>query len=391
MNLRVLFLSHNFIRKPGDFSGKFLFDLARGLLKKGVKVSVLVPHEGSLPLQESIGDIDIHRFRYASVRYEYLAYKGNMHELIKKNFLSMALFVSFMFSFLINAVSLIQKQRPHIIHSHWWIPSGVIGSIVSRYFKIPLIVTSHGTDIRLLDNFKYLIPLWKFVISSAKMVTTTSDFLKRRALEILGISSQKFQKIPMPVAPEDLKISSQKRKYNQIIVSARLSKQKGVNYLIEACRYLKNKKISFNLIILGDGEERGNLQKQVLELGLKDYVRFEGMVPHTRIGDYLSESGICILPSIKEGFGVALIEAMFCKTPVIGSNSGSIPEIIMNNKTGLLVPPKNPMALAKAIEFLLKNKKFTQRLTEEGYDYALANFTPEVVAEKMKQIYDKVA
>lgn len=390
MNLKILFLSHNFIRKSGDFSGKFLFDLARGLLKKGVKVSVLVPHEGSLPLQENIGDINIYRFRYAPVKYEYLAYKGNMHELIRKKFLNVIIFISFIFSFIVNAIFLVQKEKPNVIHSHWWIPSGLVGSIVSRYFKIPLIITSHGTDIRLLNSFKYLIPLCKFTISSAKKITIVSNFLKGKIANIAGDYLSKFEQIPMPVAPEDLNASLQRKKYNQIVVSARLSKQKGISYLIDACRYLRDKKIPFNLVILGDGEERENLQRQVLDLGLEKHVKFEGMVPHSRVGQYLSESGVCILPSIEEGFGVALIEAMLCKTPVIGFNSGSIPEIIIDNKTGLLVPAKDSIALAKTIELVFKDRNLTRRLTREGYKYASTIFTPEAIAEKMKQIYNEV-
>lgn len=387
-SIKLLFLTHSFIRHRHDFAGVFLFTLAKGLVQKKVQVSVLSPHEDNLLKDENIEGIAIHRFRYAAQKNEILAYKGNMHELVRQNFRNMVLFIKFLRSFLKATVFLIKKENPDVIHCHWWLPSGVVALVASKVTNKPFILSIHGTDIRLLDHFKLLRPFAKIVFEQAKIIITVSDFLSFKISTHFELLRNKLQTIPMPIEIPPLAHRAAGFK-NRLVTVARLSKQKGLHYLIEACSILKRKKIPFELVIIGDGEEYETLKRQVETLQLKEQVKLLGAVIHDRIYHYLNNADIFILPAIDEGFGVAIIEAMACRKPVIATNSGGIPGIVKDGDTGLLVPPRNSDALANAIEKLLTDTDLARRLGDNGYRFVKTKFSKETVALQLLEVYQR--
>ena len=127
------------------------------------------------------------------------------------------------------------------------------------------------------------------------------------------------------------------------------------------------------------------------KLGINKNVKFVGSKINSGLALEYQQSKVIVLPSIteSESFGMVLIEAMACKKPVIGSNIGGIPCIIDNDVNGLLVPPKDPEALAKAIIKILKNPKLAKKMGENGYKKVKENFTWDKQIEKTKKIIEE--
>lgn len=132
-------------------------------------------------------------------------------------------------------------------------------------------------------------------------------------------------------------------------VTAELTRNKGLDYLIDAVNQvkLKVKSLKCKVIVMGEGEERTALERQIERLGLGDTIFLIGFLPEA--ARYLKGLDAFILPSVKEGLPYAVMEAMAAGLPVIASAVGGIPDLIQPEKTGILVPPKNPAALAEAI------------------------------------------
>lgn len=410
-NTRVLLLTHSFVRWEGDFAGVFLLDLTRGLAEEGIQVCIIAPHEGELPLYEKIVGIDIYRFRYALSKFERLAYQGNMHELVMKNLINKFIFATYMGSFFIKALIVARKEKIDIIHAHWWVPSGLIALLVSKLLRKPYIVTSHGSDVFILDRFAFLKPFARLVFNEANSITVVSNNIKSFLISKFGILDSKINVFPMPCdlslfypISEDKdpdktefrmlnNLCSYNNYENKVLSIGRLIELKGYNYLIEAMRILKEKNLNVKLIIIGEGPEEKTLRSKAQSFGLSNEIEFLHFKPKGDLNYFYNLCDVFVLPSItdsigrQEGLGLVLLEAMNCKKPVVGTNSGGIPDVVKDGETGLLVPEKDPEALANAIEKLLRDKKLATKLAENGYNYVLDNFSISKIANKVMQIY----
>jgi colanic acid/amylovoran biosynthesis glycosyltransferase len=152
-----------------------------------------------------------------------------------------------------------------------------------------------------------------------------------------------------------------------ILCPAGLRPIKGHKYLIEAFAILRGRSVESKLWLAGQGELRQELQEQVETLGLLDKVAFLGQLPHIKLLDLYSQGKIAmvVLPSLHEGIPVSLIEAMAYGVPVISTVAGGTPELLERG-AGLLVPPEDPLALADAIERLVRDPELRKQLGETG-------------------------
>jgi glycosyltransferase involved in cell wall biosynthesis len=115
------------------------------------------------------------------------------------------------------------------------------------------------------------------------------------------------------------------------------------------------------------------------------------IMPQEKLNQLYAESHLCVLPSIDEGFGLVLVEAQLCRRPVIGTKSGGIPDIIEDEMTGLLVPPRDYFSLASAMERILTDEKLAGSLAEAGYRSALKKFSPEAIQRKYQQVLSRLS
>ena len=387
---KVLILAQAFIRYKKDISSAHVFVLAKTILSLGYEVEVLAPHEHGLPLYEKIDDIPIYRFRYGLDRHERLAYRGAMHQLVKKSLFNKLIFIFFLLSFSWKALKLAQKPEIKLIHAHWWIPSGLIGAMASLVSGKPFLVTTHGTDVMILKTSSLLRILASFVFNRAAHITVVSNFLKKKLTSVIPIPSAKITVRPMPVNIEQFSPSEKKRteKRKTILCVARYTKQKRLDTLIEALSLLKEEGLDFKAILIGEGEEEENLKKMIQTQALSKEITLLPLMSQQELSRYYRESDVVILPSVDEGFGLVLVEAQLCQTPVIGADSGGIPDIIEPEKTGLLFPPGEVHSLAYSIKRMLTDKELARNLTLNAYQKARKRFSPENIAQEFIRIYD---
>jgi glycosyltransferase involved in cell wall biosynthesis len=165
---------------------------------------------------------------------------------------------------------------------------------------------------------------------------------------------------------------------------------KGLEYLLQSMKILvEEMKVKCVLTVVGDGDRRSHYEALTKEVGLDSAVSFRGAVQNRLLGALYRESAVAVLPSISntESFGLVLAEAMACGVPVVASKIGGLTELV--GGSGLLVPPRNPRALAEAISRVVRDKHLRANLIERGVARSLA-FSPDRVSSSYQQLYHKV-
>ena len=172
-------------------------------------------------------------------------------------------------------------------------------------------------------------------------------------------------------------------------IVAALEDHKGHTYLIQASRILKEEAPEIKVIVVGTGSLRLELDEQVQKLGVEDIVFFLGF--REDIPRILASLDLFVLSSHLEGLGTSLLDAMASRLPIVATQTGGIPEVVINLETGLLVPPRDPASLARAILTLWKDRDFAARLGQRGFEVVYQKFSAQSMAEKTIELYETFA
>lgn len=407
--MRVVLLTHVFPRAADDPLGAFLLHLTHALQPKAESF-VVAPHAAGLREREMIQDIPIARFRYARPDQETLAYTGVMHEHVARGIGGKILFARFLFAYFGAALRAVRAHNADMIHAHWWLPGGFVGALVSQLTNVPLIITTHGTDVEQLRRARWARPLARFAFGRARLITCGSNYLRENLIELGVAHKNQVRVIPMPVNPlfvndrrtilrspsqgvpdepqnrSNLQPSTQAQRINLLTV-ARLSQQKSIDTLIDAVEILRTRGVDTRLKIAGDGAQRASLEEMSRAKNLQTVIEFLGMCPQGALPDLYARCDVFVLPSVREGMGLVLAEALLCGAPVIAADSGGVTDIVINGETGLLFPERDANALADALQKFACDSQLKARLAENGRAYVLTRFTPERAAEQFLQAY----
>lgn len=284
--------------------------------------------------------------------------------------------------YLLAAFFYILPRRYDLIHVHAFSP-GLIAKPLSLIKNTPVIMTVHGTSVEGFKdeqlNFieKVFLTLEKYILFNIKytaQISVSSDVLKisnvNKNIYVIptGADIKKFEKINI-----------KKEKTFKIIFIGRLVRQKGLLYLVEAIKNFPKIK----LVIVGKGP-----QKEYLQGIAPKNVEFKYLSEKELVKEVLS-SHLFVLPSLYEGSPIVLFEAWGAKLPVIATSVGGIPDFIKNNINGYLVPPKDTLALAKAISKAIKNKSL-YKMGQNGYEIAKTQ-TWEKMSESVYKVFLKYA
>jgi glycosyltransferase involved in cell wall biosynthesis len=163
---------------------------------------------------------------------------------------------------------------------------------------------------------------------------------------------------------------------------------KGIHRLIEAMALVAQEHPDAHLVIIGEGNYRRELERLVARLGLSGRVSFVGEIEQSGVARYLQECRLLVLPSLSEGLGLVLLEAMACGKPVIGTNVGGIPSIVQDGVNGFLVPPDNVELLAERISHLLADGDLACRLGRQGREFVAHTFSTDRYVAAYTEILD---
>ncbi len=299
----------------------------------------------------------------------------------------------------LSAKALVKKlirmnQQETVLHSHTILYDGFAGGLLKRKYKIPHICTIHGSDINIYPfRNKLNLSFVKFALNNCDQVVTVSYKLKEKTelisdklnnISVInnGADPGKFYPMLKEIAKRKLEI---KENGKIILFVGDLKPVKGVKYLIKAFAQLQRdyKNDTTALYLIGDGIERGNLEALASELHVEKKVYFLGRKAHDEIPLWMNAADIFVLPSISEGFPTVIPEAMMCGLPVVASNVGGIPEIVVHGQTGFLVMSKESGSLAEYIKLLAEDanlrKKFSQAALDGSIKYTWENNAAEYV------------
>jgi glycosyltransferase involved in cell wall biosynthesis len=214
-------------------------------------------------------------------------------------------------------------------------------------------------------------------------ILTNSNFTKNNIKQILNLESEVvytglfFDKYPPIQLPES----------NYILFVGRIMKSKNLNILLKVFSAILNDGNNVNLIILGEGEEKENIEKIILREGMETNVKLIGRVDDQQLIEYYSRAICVVYPSINEPFGLVPIEAQACHVPVIAFKSGGVIETVIDNKTGILVDPYDEKGLKNAIEKLLNDKKYRIIYGNNGYSEVISKYSWERHTETLIRIF----
>jgi glycosyltransferase involved in cell wall biosynthesis len=395
--VRILTVSLGYPKYPGEETSPFMDGIVRGLAARGHTIDIVLPHHP-----------DFRQFNSDRVRFFPYRYSPSVHfsPWGFGQMFSRTSTVRWEVVPLLPAVAValrrgirrrLAAEQYDVLHAHWVVPNGWLSSSLARRHGVPLVVTLHGTDMAMAERYRILRGLARRTFEVADAVTATSDDLRLRSLAMgadpksattiyMGVDTDHFS----PRAPDpDLRRQLGAEPGTLLVVSVgRLASVKGFEYLIEAASKLRGAAIA----IVGDGELRSELARRSNDSTTP--VLLAGSMRHDRIADVMSAADVVIVPSIVDRAGrvdattSTLLEALACGRPVVASSVGGIPEIITDGYNGLLVPQKDPRALAAAIERLQNDEIFRRELALRGREYALKRLSWEATAEAFETTYE---
>jgi L-malate glycosyltransferase len=284
------------------------------------------------------------------------------------------------------------RRKCHLIHAHWAIPTGLIGVLVGSLLRIPLIVTIHGSDFRIVKMKPFMLrKIFLYVCEKARRIICVSEVL-RRNIEDLGIKAEKISVSPMGVDEPFFKplIKRGANRIGQcfIILSNRqLQPVYNLSLLIRAIPIVLEGEPNARFIIAGIGSEREKLEKRVKELNISSNVQFLGWVTHEEMPMLLSQADIYISTSLDDGTSISLLEAMASGAFPIVTDIPSNREWISDGENGFLVPTDEERCLGEKILGAIRNRDLRERSMDKNCSLTKGKATWLVNIEKTKEIY----
>ena len=294
-------------------------------------------------------------------------------------------------SYAIKALVQIKKINPDIVHAQRFYREGLSAWLAKVFFKKPYCTWCHGADIYLSWRFKSIAS--KLFLKSADAVIALTQDMERKIQEICnrdafvipgGIDLRRFEGLSRKNAAKSSTDSER-----IILFVGRLHPLKGVAYLVEAMYTIIHSNPRVRLLIVGDGEERSNLENLTNKLGLAKYISFTGKVPHEKVPEYMATADVLVLPSLVEGFGVVLLEAMACGLPIVATNVGGIPEIVQDGENGLMAESENSREIADKVLMIFENDELRKRISQNNLEKA-KNYSWKAVVDKLEKVYQGI-
>lgn len=302
------------------------------------------------------------------------------------------------FHALVDLIKIFREERPHIVHTHTS-KAGILGRWAAFVTGVPIIVhTPHGhvfwgyfnTYITLIYIF-----LEKLTARITDKIIALTEREKRDHLKYniareykfsvihSGVDLRKFLNATQNSAEVKAKLGIAKESF-VIGTVGRLTHIKGHRYLIEAATKIVSARKNMVFVILGDGELWTSLRMMALNQGINEKVLFLGW--RSDVAEIISTFDVFVLPSLNEGMGRVLVEAMAIGKPIVASDVGGIPDLIIHGKNGFLVPPADSEALAMAIMELYRNPTLRINMGQQGKAMSVS-FSVESMIQKIDQLY----
>jgi glycosyltransferase involved in cell wall biosynthesis len=293
---------------------------------------------------------------------------------------------------------LLVRERVTILQTHG-ARANFYGRIAGRLAGVPVIIsTVHNSlkdyEIRSLRRGLYGF-LLRLTLPIVHRIICVSDANRWDLIEECPAAAAKMQTVYNGVDPAAFPSHPDRKKVREelgivagpvLVMIARLTEQKGHRYLLQAVPILLKTWPQFCCVFVGAGELHDSLHRMAIDLGVEQACRFVGV--REDIADVLAAADVVVLPSLSEGFPFVLLEALAMGCPVVASRVNGVPELIEDHKTGLLVPPRDPQALAAAIQEILSDPTAASEMGAVGRAVVRERFTVDRMVADTTAIFD---
>lgn len=290
----------------------------------------------------------------------------------------------------------LRQRRVDILHSHLFY-SSLFASPIAWLARVPVVLeTPHLRESWRKGWLKSRFIADRFVGHFVDHYIAVSEANARYLVEDKGLPAEKIVVIrngcdlsrfdPASEIPFNLKRELEFAESDPVILLVgRLEPQKGHHVLLDAFPAVRREFPAVRLICLGEGSLRGDLEAKAGSLGLADAVRFVGF--QANVPEWLALADFTVLPSYYEGLPIAAIESLAAGRPVVATAVDGTPEVVVEGKTGLTVPPGNPPELAKALCRLLRDSDLRKTMGSEGRRWVAENFSQEQQLRRTQELY----
>jgi glycogen(starch) synthase len=346
--------------------------LLRGLSARGYHFIVATSHQNlELPDQDEYYGIPVFRFPFHAILR-----RGAIQEIIRIRG---------------DIARLKERWRPQLVHVNAVGPGSIFNLSSASASHPPLLVTLHT----LYGQFGHARPaecdtLLKKVLASASWVACVSEAVlsdaRQQAPEVTSTSSVIYNGLDEPgMAARPLPFSPPR-----VLCLGRLVSAKGFDLALEAISHLVREFPDVRVVIAGDGPERTSLQARARQLGMEYSVEFTGWVPAEKVPDLINTATVLLMPSRREGLPLVGIEAMQMGRPLVATRVGGLPELIVQEQTGILVKPQDVHGLATALAFLLRNPRLASSMGEAARRRATSDFNLTRCIAEYDAIYQRL-
>jgi glycosyltransferase involved in cell wall biosynthesis len=280
------------------------------------------------------------------------------------------------------AADALRKNGIVHVHNHFGDHTGIITMLAAKLAGISYSISFHGPHVFFDGKFAKI----KEKVAHARFSRCISYFCRSQVIlfsEGADVSSLKIVHCGLQLGEYEFRLPRQK--VERLYCAARLAPEKGFEFLIHALKILRDQNYVLELRLVGDGPHRSALQRLASELGVADCLRFLGHLDEASKMRELYAADLFVLPSLAEGLPSSATEAMAVGVPVIATNIAGTSELVEDGKSGLLVRPSDPQALADAIIRMIEDYEFRVRASELGRKKVIEEFDVDKEAAKLKK------
>ena len=354
-------------------------ELAKRLTARGHAVSVATPQlEAAWPLHEVMDGVDVHRYPVPAPR-------GRTANILLASFRHLG--------------RLWRRVAPDVINQHYLLPTGIAGQWWAHRLGIPTVTTLIGMDVY-DPHYRPPAPwraLMRRAIRGTQAVTCISSFVR----DVVRREYPPAAGVPCPVLPYGVDVkafhpgpAAARERYRLtpddrvVLTVQRLYPRKGVATFLDAAALVLRDVPAARFVVVGDGPERPALERRAAELGLGARVTFTGAVPNAELPAVYAAADVFAFHTLHEGLGIVLLEALASGCPVVTTAAGGTLDIVRDGETGLIVPPADAPAFARAVTRVLREPELAAALRGRARRSAETEFDWDVVAGRYLEVFE---
>lgn len=284
---------------------------------------------------------------------------------------------------LVRLTTGVRTFAPDHVHAHFATEATHYASVLKRILGVPFSLTAHGYDI-----YRKAPADFAARMADATDIVTVSEANRRAISSLHGVPEERIRVINCGVDLQAFRPGADPDP-ELILAVARLVPVKRLDVLLDACARLRDRRVRFRCVLVGEGEDRPRLKARRRELRLENRVDLVGAASQEAVRDWLERAAVVALTSEMEGMPVSLMEAAACGRPVVAPAVGGIPEVVVDGVTGLLVGSGDGAAIADALELLLGRPDLRRAMGRAARERAEAHFSLESQVDQLLELWTR--